>query len=162
MSFLDIDEWVIELAGLVDLVYSPIIDIKEYPENVDIALIEGAVANEDNLELIKKVRERTKTIIAFGDCAVTGNVTAMRNPLGSATEILKAVYVDEVDANPQIPARSKILPVLLDQVRSLSEVVDVDYYIHGCPPSAPTIRAVLEAILGGRAESVNRTAEKFG
>jgi len=71
MSFLDIDEWVIELADLVDIVYTPIADIKEYPEDVDIVLVEGAIANEDNLEMIHKVRANTKMIIAFGDCAVT-------------------------------------------------------------------------------------------
>ena len=57
-------------------------DAKTYPENVDVVLVEGAVANEDNLEMIKRVRERSKVLVSFGDCAVTGNVTALRNPLG--------------------------------------------------------------------------------
>jgi NAD-reducing hydrogenase small subunit len=85
MSFLDLDEWLITLAGQVRLVYSPIADVKEYPEGVDVALIEGAVANDEHLHLIRRVRRRTKHLVSFGDCAVTGNVTAMRNPLG-ATE----------------------------------------------------------------------------
>jgi NAD-reducing hydrogenase small subunit len=71
MSFLDLDEWLIELAQQVDVVYSPVgSDLKDYPENVDICLVEGGVANEDNLELILKVRQRTKLLISFGDCAV--------------------------------------------------------------------------------------------
>jgi NAD-reducing hydrogenase small subunit len=61
MSFLDLDEWLIDLAAQVELVYSPFADIKKYPPGVDIVLVEGAVANEDNLELIKKVRDRSKT-----------------------------------------------------------------------------------------------------
>src|SRR4030081_835790 len=81
MSFLDLDEFLIDLAGVVDLVYSPIMDTKEDPENVDLVLVEGAVANEENHEMILKVRARTRILVAFGDCAVTGNVTALRNPL---------------------------------------------------------------------------------
>jgi NAD-reducing hydrogenase small subunit len=82
MSFLDLDEFLIELAGKVELVYSPVVDMKEYPENVDVCLIEGAVCNEDNLELLHKIRQRTRVLVSFGDCAVTANVPAMRNQLG--------------------------------------------------------------------------------
>ena len=83
MSFLDLDEWLFDLASQADVVFSPFADVKEYPENVDLALVEGAVANDENLEMIHQVRARTKTLVAFGDCAVTGNVTALRNPLGA-------------------------------------------------------------------------------
>jgi NAD-reducing hydrogenase small subunit len=162
MSFLDVDEWLIELAGLVDIVYSPIIDVKEYPENVDIAIVEGAVANEDNLEILLKIRQRTKVLIAFGDCAVTGNVTAMRNPLGSATEILQSIYVDRPEIGGQIPSRAHIVPVLLEQVKPLHEVVTVDAYMHGCPPSAKSIRRAVEEALAGLVGEINETPELFG
>src|SRR5262249_27782415 len=89
MSFLDLDEWLIDRAGRADIVYTPIADVKEYPENVDVVLVEGAVGNEENLEMIRKVRARTKVVVSFGDCAVTGNVTSLRNPLGLALEVLK-------------------------------------------------------------------------
>ncbi len=82
MSFLDLDEFLIELAAKVELVFSPVMDVKQYPENVDLCLIEGAICNEDNLELLRKVRERTKVLVSFGDCAVTANVPAIRNQLG--------------------------------------------------------------------------------
>ncbi|MDJ0651202.1 MAG: oxidoreductase, partial [Xenococcaceae cyanobacterium MO_188.B19] len=94
MSFLDLDEWLFDLAAQVDLVYSPLADIKEYPEGVDVVLVEGAVANEDNLELIKKVRDRSSILVSFGDCAVTGNVTAMRNPLGDTESVLQRCYME--------------------------------------------------------------------
>jgi NAD-reducing hydrogenase small subunit len=162
MSLLDVDEWLLELVGLVDIVYSPILDVKVFPENVDIALVEGAVANEDNLEMIKRIRKNSKIIIAFGDCAVTGNVTAMRNPLGSATKIIKAVYVDSVDTEPQMPSRAKTLPVLLDKVVPLHEVVNVDYYLHGCPPSAARIREAIEQVLAGNVVGSELAAAKFG
>lgn len=151
MSFLDMDEWVLELAKMVDIVYTPIADIKEFPENVDITLVEGAVANEDNLEMLKKVRANTKMLVAFGDCAVTGNVTALRNPLGVATAVLESVYVGHGDLNAQIPNTRKIVPVLLDRVMPLHEVVPVDHYIHFCPPSAGKIRAAIEALLAAPA-----------
>jgi len=110
MSFLDLDEWLIELAARVDIVYSPLADVKEYPSGVDIALVEGAVANEDHLRMIQLVRERTKVLISFGDCAVTGNVTALRNPLGSPEAILQRVYVEGADLHGQIPSEAGIVP----------------------------------------------------
>jgi len=147
MSFLDLDEWVIDLAGLVDIVYTPIADVKEFPENVDIVLVEGAIANQDNLEMIRKVRENSRLLVAFGDCAVTGNVTALRNPLGTATSILKAVYSETPDLQGQIPNRTKVVPALMDQVQPLHYYVKVDQYIHGCPPSAARIREAIEGLL---------------
>ena len=88
MSFLDLDEWLFELASAADVVYSPIADVKRFPDDVDVALVEGAVANEDNLELARQVRASTHFVVSFGDCAVTGHVTAMRNPLGDPGAIL--------------------------------------------------------------------------
>jgi len=56
MSFLDMDERILELAKLIDVVYSPLVDAKDFPDEVDIALVEGAVASEDDEKKIKKVR----------------------------------------------------------------------------------------------------------
>ena len=109
MSFLDLDEFLIELAGRVDLVYSPVIDVKDYPEGVDVCLVEGAVCNQDNLELLRRIRRRTKVLVSFGDCAVTGNVTAMRNPLGvgNVENVLQCAYFDNADDNRRLPARAE-------------------------------------------------------
>ena len=82
MSFLDMDEFLIDLAGRADLVYSPFLDVKVYPEGVDAVLVEGAVANAEHLALVQRVRARTRTLISFGDCAVTGNVTALIDARG--------------------------------------------------------------------------------
>jgi NAD-reducing hydrogenase small subunit len=150
MSFLDLDEWLITLAGHVRLVYSPIADVKAYPENVDLALIEGAVANDEHVHLIRRVRRQTKHLVSFGDCAVTGNVTAMRNPLGSAESVLTRAYLDGADIAGQIPCEPGIVPVLLDRVRPVHEVVSVDTFLPGCPPPADRIRAVLEQVLAGK------------
>ena len=102
MSFLDLDEFLIDLAGLVDVVYTPLIDAKVFPEHVDVTLLEGAVANHDNLEFVKLVRARTKILVSFGDCAVTGNVTAMRDPLGGAEIVLRRSYVENGDLDAQM------------------------------------------------------------
>ena len=150
MSFLDLDEWLITLAGHVRLVYSPIADVKEYPEGVDVALIEGAVANDEHLHLIRRIRRHTTHLVSFGDCAVTGNVTAMRNPLGSAEHVLTRAYLEGADIAAQIPADPGIVPVLLDRVQPVHEVVPVETFLPGCPPPADRIRAVLEQLLAGK------------
>ena len=90
MSFLDMDELLIELAELVDVVYSPIVDTKEFPDEVDIALVEGAVASVDDEKKIKKIRAHSKMLIAMGDCAVAGNVPQLRNPFGRGAIFIRA------------------------------------------------------------------------
>jgi NAD-reducing hydrogenase small subunit len=149
MSFLDLDEFLFDLANAVDIVYTPFIDTKEYPEGVDIALVEGAVANNEHLEMIRRVRRNTRILVSFGDCAVTGNVTAMRNPLGSAEPVLRRSYLENNHLHAQVPSDPGIVPILLDQVTPLHAVVRVDGYLPGCPPSAPRIRALLEQVLAG-------------
>lgn len=163
MSFLDLDEWLIDLAQAADLVYSPFIDIKEYPEGVDVVLVEGAIANEDRLQTIKTVRERSNMLVSFGDCAVTGNVTALRNPLGSAEPVLQHCYIEAADIHPQIPTEQGIVPTLLDRVTPVHTVVPVDIYLPGCPPSATRIKTLLESLLRGeKPQLAGREFIKFG
>jgi NAD-reducing hydrogenase small subunit len=162
MSFLDLDEFLIDLAGQVELVYSPLMDAKEYPEGVDLVLVEGAVANEENLHMVRTVRQRTRYLVAFGDCAVTGNVTALRNPLGLALEVLRPVYVDQGNLNARIPDQKETVPVLLDQVQPVHAVVPVDFFLQGCPPPASRIRAVLEPLLQGKGPQLTPSQRRFG
>ncbi len=153
MSFLDLDEWLFELAELADVVYSPVADVKEYPENVDAVLIEGAVANLDNLELLKKVRARTRLVVAFGDCAITGNVTSLRNPLGGPDSALHRAYVEEVDGNGSPPSDRTTVPELLPKVLPLHQVIKIDAFLRGCPPSPAAIRELLEQTLSPPSKS---------
>jgi NAD-reducing hydrogenase small subunit len=162
MSFLDLDEWLIELAGRADLVFSPLADVKEYPENVDVVLVEGAVANDENLAMIRKVRERSKVLVSFGDCAVTGNVTALRNPLGVALEVLRPVYAERGDLNAKVPDEPEIVPILIDKVTPVHAVVPVDVYMPGCPPPADRIKAVVDALLDGRPVELPEEMRRFG
>ncbi len=149
MSFLDLDEFLFDLAAAVDLVYTPFIDVKEYPEGVDVVLVEGAVANNEHLEMIHRVRRNTRLLVSFGDCAVSGNVTAMRNPLGTAEPVLRRSYLENNDLHAQLPSDPGIVPILLDRVTPVHAAVPVDVYLPGCPPSAPRIRALLEQVLAG-------------
>jgi len=164
MSFLDLDEFLIELASKVDLVFSPLADMKEYPQNVDVCLIEGAICNEDNLELLHKVRARTRMLVAFGDCAVTGNVPAIRNQLGAgnAESVLQRAYIENARHNPRLPKEEGIVPRLLPRVMPVHEVVRVEYFLPGCPPPAEHIKALLVPMLAGAAPKLEGVQLKFG
>ena len=146
MSILDMDERLIDLADLVDLVYSPIVDTKVFPEYVDIALVEGAVASVDDEAKIKKVRAHSRILVAMGDCAITGNVPSMRNPIGPDA-ILERAYIENASAQPQIPC--VVVPRLLSIVRPIHEFVKVDVFLPGCPPSADTFHTALTALITG-------------
>ncbi len=164
MSFLDLDEFLIDLADAVELVFSPVVDVKEYPENVDLCLIEGAVCNEDNLEILHKIRARTKVLVAFGDCAVTGNVPAMRNPLGlgNAENVLQRAYIESAQNNPVLPQADGIVPHLLPRVVPVQEVVQIEYFLPGCPPPAARIKALVAQLLAGTEPKLAGTNLKFG
>jgi NAD-reducing hydrogenase small subunit len=148
MSFLDLDERLIELAGRVEFCATPLTDYKDFPE-ADITLVEGAVANEEHLAHIRKIRERTKVLVSLGDCAVTGNVTALRNTYG-VEDVLNRAYRETAAVVVGVPGSNSVVPRLLARVRPLHEVVKVDYFIPGCPPSADVIHSYLMALLEGR------------
>ncbi len=148
MSFLDMDERLIDLAKKITLVYSPLADVKDFPEDVAVTLIEGAVANVDQKAMLLKVRSRTKVLVSLGDCAVTGNVTALRNGWQHSDQaILERAYADPSNLHAQIP---HLVPKLLTHARPLHEIVKVDHYIPGCPPNADLIYYVLTELLAGR------------
>ena len=158
MSLLDMDERLLELAGKIELVYGPYVDVKEFPENVDVALVEGAVASNEDLEKIRIVRARSRVLISLGDCAVTANVPSMRNPFGTEA-IFQRAYVENVTLQPGPPRES--VPTLLPTVRPIHEFVNVDMFVQGCPPSADTIYTVLSEILAGRTPKMSELT-RFG
>jgi len=141
------DEALITLLEKVDLVYSPLVDAKTFPEQVDITLVEGAVSSDGDLHKILMVREHTKTLISLGDCAVTANVPAMRNPFG-VLAICDRAYRENATLDAGVPDQD--VPKLLERVRPVHEVVPVDIFVPGCPPSAAVIQYVLQELLEGR------------
>ncbi len=161
MSFLDLDERLIELADKVNIVYSPIVDTKTFPENVDATLVEGAVCNSEHLHLAKQIRDRSRIVVSFGDCAVNGNITAMRNPLGKVEPVLQRAYIENTTCQPQIPNDYTVIPKLLERVQPLHEVIKVDAFLPGCPPSADLIYFVVTELLAGRIPDLSDKL-KFG
>ncbi len=158
MSLLDTDESLIELLQAVELVYSPLIDIKEFPEGVDVALVEGALGSEEDLEKIRLVRARSKFVAALGDCAVTGNVPSMRNQFGPQA-ILERAYIENATIGHCPP--SERLPRLLERSVPIHEAIAVDLHIPGCPPSAEIIHYVLSELVAGRAPDLSAKV-RFG
>lgn len=158
MSFLDMDERLLEIAEKIDLVYSPLVDIKEFPASVDLTIVEGAVSSEEDLAKARLIRARTKVLVALGDCAVTSNVPAMRNQFG-VESVLARAYLENAQVRPHVP--DQVVPRLLPHARPLHEFVTVDLFVPGCPPSADAIFSVVSDLLAGRAPVLGDRA-KFG
>ncbi len=155
MSILDMDERLVELilAG-VELSATPVTDLKEPPEEgVDIGIIEGAVATNHHEEVAKKMRKRCKILIAIGDCAVFGGIVTMRNYF-SLDELKRRGYIEtESTVDGKIPTSPEI-GKLLPRAKALNDVVKVDAYIPGCPPSADAIYYALKALLEGKSPAL--------
>lgn len=156
MSFLDIDELLLDLADKIELVYSPLVDNKVFPDMADVTIVEGAVSSEEDLHKIKHVRAHTRVLIALGDCAVTGNVPAMRN-MFPLDKIYNRAYTENATENVGTP--TSLVPPLLTKVRPVHQVVTVDVHIPGCPPPAGLIGQVILDVLAGNIPDVRA---KFG
>ena len=160
MSFLDMDERLVELSEYMDVVYSPYVDQKEFPLDVDLTIVEGALSTDHDIEMIKKIRKNSKKILALGDCAVTGNISAMKNLFGTEA-VMKKGYLDLVDHNESGEYPTKMVPKLLDKVIPLNEAVKIDYFVPGCPTPADAIYAVLKAVLEGKEINISEYT-RFG
>ncbi|HET9407497.1 MAG TPA: hypothetical protein VFO39_09690 [Candidatus Sulfotelmatobacter sp.] len=158
MSLLDMDAAIISLAKKIELVYGPLVDAQEFPEDVDVTLVEGAVSSQEDMSKIQKIRQRTQILISLGDCAVTGNVPAMRNSI-PVSKLLQRVYVDGAEQGKIVPTER--VPALLKQARPVREFVKVDYSLPGCPPPAKSIATVINDLLEGRKTNGN-VKVKFG
>ncbi len=150
MSLLDIDERIIELLKHVQLLSTPITDLKHPPEEgCDVGILTGSVSNDHQVAVAKQMRERCKTLIALGDCAVFGGICAMRN-FFDVEDVLRRGYVEtESTSDGKIP-RSPEIATLTPRVMAVNQVVDVDLHIPGCPPPADAIWYALTELLAGR------------
>ncbi len=148
MSLLDIDERLIELLELIEFDRTPLTDIKQIGE-CDLGIVEGGVCNAENVEVLKDFRRHCKTLVSFGACAISGGIPAMRNQF-TLTECLEESYLQGMGLeDAQIPDDPEI-PLLLNQVHPIHEVVKIDYFLPGCPPSADIIWTFFQELLAGK------------
>ena len=150
MSLLDIDERILELADLVELDVSPFDDKKTFDRPVDVGFVEGGCSNEANVKELREFRKYCRVLVSVGACAINGGVPAMRNNL-SLRECLESVYLGGVSLEGKgVIPNDEDLPLLLDRVYPSHEVVKIDYFLPGCPPSADAIWEGLKALLTGK------------
>lgn len=154
MSFLDIDEVLIDLATQVEILFGPLVDRKVFPDHADITLVEGAVSSEADKENILLIRERSGVLVSFGDCAITANVPGMRNRY-PVEEVISRAYVENAAVLPERRGAGtgdvsfKMLPLLFPTARPVHEFVPVDIFLPGCPPPPAAILHLLSELLAG-------------
>ena len=159
MSFLDLDERLFDLAERAVITTSPITDLKEFTP-VDVGIVEGTVVNEENLERVKDLRAKARILVAFGDCACYGGISAMRN-LFDASKVLERAYLDtESTLIGDLPDAPEV-PKLLPRCVPVQEVVKVDAVIPGCPPSADEIWYAITELLAGRVPVWDKTRLRY-
>ena len=161
MSFLDLDERLVELNKLIEIVFSPVVDtkVKDMPL-ADVGIVEGCVNNEDQKHELELLRSKCKILLALGDCACSGNVPVLRNQF-KLEECLTRAYIEtESTEVGEIPDH-ELVPKLLNKARPLHEIVKVDGYIQGCPPDADTIWYALTELLAGRMPVWNEKNLKY-
>ena len=151
MSLLDIDERILKLAELVEFDRSPINDYKEFSGRCAVGIVEGGCCNEENVHVLEDFRKHCDVLVSLGDCAINGGIPAMRNNL-PVCECLEEAYLKSPGLwNPgAIIPNDPELPLLLNRVYPCHEVVKIDYFIPGCPPSADAIWDTVVALLTGQ------------
>ncbi|WP_366923972.1 F420-nonreducing hydrogenase [Metallumcola ferriviriculae] len=149
ISILDLHQELVELLGDIEILSSPLVDIKEFPR-VDICLVEGAVGTEGDVRKLQELRQKSDVLVALGTCACFGGISGLRN-LYKKDEVLEHCYtnVRNVNKNGTIPS-SEDVPALLESVKPVGELAKIDYQIPGCPPLPGTIKTVLQALITGK------------
>ncbi len=160
MSLLDIDERILQLIELVEFNKSPIDDIKRFTKPVDVGIIEGGCCNSENVENLVGFRKNCKVLISLGECAIMGGLPAMRNGI-AIRECLEESYLNCLTVDDKIIPNDPEIPMILDRVYPLHEIVKIDYYLPGCPPRADLIWEALTALLSGRPLSIPHDALRY-
>ena len=148
MSFLDIDERLLDLIELVEFNKSPIDDIKTFSKDCDIGLIEGGCCNTENIHVLKEFRKRCRILVSFGECAIMGGLPALRNDI-PVSDCLEEAYLNGPSTvnNIRILPNDEELPIILNKVYPCHEVVKMDYHLPGCPPRADLVWDMLHALI---------------
>jgi F420-non-reducing hydrogenase small subunit len=166
VAILDTHEKILDIAAAADIVFWPIAtdfkyaDVEAMPDgHIDVTLFHGAIRNSENEHLAHLLRAKSKVMVAFGTCAHLGGIPGLAN-LFDRKSIFKRVYHDsqstvnpdgvEPQTKTQMPEGELTIPEFYDTVKCLDQVVDVDYYLPGCPPTPKQIWAVVQVIVGGQ------------
>jgi len=162
MSLLDIDERILQLIELVEFNKSPIDDIKTFTKPVDIGLIEGGCCNSENVEVLRSFRKNCKVLVSVGECAIMGGLPALRNSI-PLKECLDEAYLNALTCDPgdRIIPNDEELPIILDKVYPNHEIVTIDHFLPGCPPSADLIWEAVTALVAGRPIDLTYDLIKF-
>lgn len=148
IALLDLHQEFLDLLELIEIKYSPIVDVKKVPK-VDVGIVEGCVANAENAEVLKVFRQQSKTLVALGTCACFGGIAGLRN-LFALQDVLERGYVStESTVEGQIPSGAEI-PPLTKHIKPIDQVVKVDHYVPGCPPLPSAIKETMVALVEGR------------
>ncbi len=148
MSFLDVDERILDLVNIFEFNKSPIDDIKTFTKECDIGLVEGGCCNTENVHVLRDFRKHCKILVAVGQCAITGGLPAMRNGI-PLKDIFSEVYHQGPTLTNALIPNDEELPIILDRVYPCHEIVKVDYFLPGCPPSADIFIELLGTIASG-------------
>ncbi len=162
MSMLDLDLGILDLVELVEFNKSPLTDIKHFTKKVDVGIIEGGCCNSENVAVLREFRRKCDILVSIGECAIWGGLPAMRNTV-PLKECLEEAYLHSFTSENEaaiIPNHEDI-PKILDKVYACNEVVDIDYFIPGCPPSANHIWKVVKNILFDKEYSVLLSEFKY-
>jgi len=153
ISILDLHEDLLKILENAEIVYAPVlVDAKEMPDDVDIAIVSGSVRNEENKERLEELRKNSKTLIAYGTCACYGGITGMAD-LFNPEEVTSRTYSDNPSTeSADVP--SEVVPELLPIVHPAGDIAEVDYYIPGCPPKERLTGDILIPLINGEAPSV--------
>ena len=148
MSLLDIDERILELLKLVELDRSPLTDLKHCGP-CDVGLLEGGLCNAENVTVLREFRKNCKVLVAMGACAINGGLPAQRNHL-DVRDCLQSVYLTQPGTVRGLIPNDPELPLPLQRVHPLHDVVKIDYFLPGCPPSGDAIWQFLSDLIAGR------------
>ncbi|MCY1721102.1 F420-nonreducing hydrogenase [Prolixibacteraceae bacterium Z1-6] len=165
VSVLDVHEKLFDVVANADLVFWPIAldikynDVEAMPDqDIDVTLFNGAIRNSENKHMARLLRQKTKILVAYGSCAHLGGIPGLAN-LSTKTEIFDRIYKEsESTNNPnhtrplekyEVKEGTLTLPEFFNDVRTLAQTVDVDYYLPGCPPQTERLLEVFMAIVSG-------------
>lgn len=161
MSFLDMDERILELIERVEFDKSPLDDIKTLTRTCDIGLVEGGCCNTENVRILREFRKYCKVLIAVGQCAITGGLPAMRNGI-AVKDLLEESYLNGPTLANQLIPNDEEIPILLDRIYPCHEVVKIDGFLPGCPPSGDAFWEAIQILMqGGSLEKLSYANFKF-